>query len=319
MKYAAGSLTLAGIALVHAASAQNQILGAGYTTPPALSASVGQLVTLFVPALNVPDATASQVPLPTSLSGVSVAVRVPGVLDSTGYPTALPILRVRTVPCEQGAPYPYYTAPCGNLSLTQITAQIPAEKVCVGYPGEKCNGLPDTPSVLVLNVRANGVTGPDVPLGVGLWVRFLSSCDTIFGSSGPCYPLVTHPDGSMVNNNNPARVGETTTIYATGLSPSATGYPEPMSFQLPDSLGRFTFGYRVDLPTADGSTLGGFVTQSAQAAYVGAVGGYIGLQQYNFKIPPMPAQAHQCVGTSDVNASLTPPDTSPALYICVRP
>ena len=81
-----------------AAQAPNQIVGMGYgsfyenTSIPTVSP--GQIVTLFTVSLGVPDAAAGQVPLPTSLSGVSVAVRVVGANDSTGYPALLPILRI---------------------------------------------------------------------------------------------------------------------------------------------------------------------------------------------------------------------------------
>jgi hypothetical protein len=79
------------------AQLQNPAISIGYTPPPAFaSVAAGQLVTLFLPPLNVPDAVATGTPLPSSLSGVSVAVHPSGVVQANNYPTSLPMLRVYT-------------------------------------------------------------------------------------------------------------------------------------------------------------------------------------------------------------------------------
>ena len=57
------TVTLAASALT--AKAQNQILGAGYSAPW-VQVAPGQILTLFTPALNVPDAIASGSPVPNA-------------------------------------------------------------------------------------------------------------------------------------------------------------------------------------------------------------------------------------------------------------
>jgi hypothetical protein len=120
------------------AQTQNLVVSAGFTevyyTLPAVAP--GEILTLFTTALNVPDAVATQIPLPTSLSGVSVLAHVIGAADTTGYPTSLPILRVYTGNASEmpgGAPCP--TNPNSVFcSETQITVEIPTEGVCVPGP-----------------------------------------------------------------------------------------------------------------------------------------------------------------------------------------
>src|SRR5947209_1300477 len=157
--------------------AQNQVVGAGfgsgYYSPVFVTVTAGEVLTLFTPALNVPDEVADGTPLPTSLSGVSVSVRVAGAKNSAGYPTSLPILRVFTEKLSQlpdGTPCP--TEPNSPMcSRTGITVQIPTEGVCeptgAGHPPpENCTAPPfrNMPNALLLNVRANGITGPDFPV-----------------------------------------------------------------------------------------------------------------------------------------------------------
>ena len=95
----------------------NAIFGSGYTGPSTAGAAPGDVITLFTEPLNVPDAVASQTPLPTSLSGVSVAVRVTGALavDTTGYPTLLPVLGI-----HPGERPPRYTSPRSWTRLPKV-------------------------------------------------------------------------------------------------------------------------------------------------------------------------------------------------------
>ena len=80
---------------LHARTA-NQIIAGGYTAPaPGIAAAPGQVLTLFVHGVSVPDATASAFPLPTILSGLSVAVKV-ACCNPANYPSALPIFKVHS-------------------------------------------------------------------------------------------------------------------------------------------------------------------------------------------------------------------------------
>jgi hypothetical protein len=208
---------------------QNQVVSVGfggYANLPTVA--LGGILTLVTTALGVPDAVATQIPLPTSLSGVSVLARVMGAKDTTGYPASLPILRVYTSNALQ-MPDGVYCPTVPNsvyCSNSQITVEIPTEAVCApgsgSGPPETCtvSFYHDLPPLLVLNVSVNGVTGPDLPLQVQLSApHLLNSCDSIFGPqlSSTCHPLVTHADGTLVSSSSPARVGETITLYAVGL------------------------------------------------------------------------------------------------------
>ena len=230
------------------AQTQNQITDIGFNgslfwTPGYSAASPGQLVTLFATPLGVPDAVATTIPLPTSLSGVSVLARVIGASDASDYPTSLPILRIDHIAPAQlpgGA-----LCPAGPdsafCSAAAITVQIPTERVCYESPASvsagahPCAAKPYVllPPLVVLNVKANGITGPDLPMRVDLPnPHLLSSCDSIFGpqSSSTCHPLITHADGTVVSSDNPARIGEGLTLYAVGLNGltpnvAPSGYP----------------------------------------------------------------------------------------------
>jgi hypothetical protein len=304
-----------------ASNAQNTIVGVGYAAPAFLVAP-GQVVTLFTSPLNVTDAVANQIPLPTALSGVTVSVRVVGARDSTGYPASLPILRVySSSDCQRES-----KAPCPS---TQITVQIPNEGVCARPPSLTCSGTPiDLPPALILNVKAGGMTGPDLTLLVGTTApHFLNSCDSIFGApNGDCHTLITHPDGTLVNSDSPAHVGEVITIYAVGLNdrPQApirfgkTGYPAETPVPLDPALTQIKFSYRI--PPIAGSQfdfyapIDGYISPE----WVGLTSGYVGLFQINVKVPPMLSGTSPCQGA--YNASITLQVLlSGTVYLCVQP
>ncbi len=230
------------------APGQNQIVTAGPSRDNAGLQSVapGEILTLFTTGLNVADAIATQTPLPTSLSGVSVQARVFGAANTAGYPAVLPILSVHSYnvtsfygsPCPTGSNVPIV------CSSTQVTVEIPTEGVCAPSPAaapEKpanCSGPPpfpvyNVPPLLVLNVIANGLTGPDMPLTVvASYGHPLNSCDPIFQpQAASCYDLVTHADGSLVSANgaSPAHVGETISVYAVGLG-TGSGFVVPSGY-----------------------------------------------------------------------------------------
>ena len=73
------------------AQTQNQIVGAVYDIPASSAvAAPGQVITLRVQRLNVPDAKATSIPLPTTLSGVGIRVTT----QTPNYPEHLPIFSI---------------------------------------------------------------------------------------------------------------------------------------------------------------------------------------------------------------------------------
>ena len=300
------------VLLCHAllAQAPNQIVSIGYKPPAYPDVAQGQVITLYAAALNVPDAAAQQLPLPTSLSGVSVAVRVVGALDASKYPTLLGILRIQSVPCGVGT----VSSVAGTgliCPITQITVQIPNDGVCAPTSGASCGPqYLNLPPLLVLDVKANGVTGPDLPMGVSLGMdHLLNSCDSLYGSTDGCHPLVTHSDGTLVSSDSPARVGETIVIYAEGLGLHA-------SAALQEGM---IVSYRQPTPPGYPTTIYSTVDHLIQPDYVGSSGGYgTLLYQINLVVPPMPAQTYPCQTATDINTIISDPDQS-YVAICVRP
>jgi len=322
----------------------NQIASGAYTlsgySPNALIVSPNEVLTLFTPPLNVPDAVASQTPFPTSLSGVSVLVRVVGAVDTRGYPTMLPILSIFknnvTIPpalVDCASPANANLIYCAN---TAITVQIPVEGVCALEPaippGEaNCPSNPPftgVPPMLLLNVSASGITGPDLPVQFAQTTpHLLNSCETMFGPQNPSAPstcnyLVVHANGSFVTRSSPAAPGETIAIYATGLGMDGTGisgvsgYPAAAPVQLASGWGVMTVTYASSAGVQSPSvTLDPLLL--IQPDWVGLVAGYVGLYQINVTLPAMPGLP-PCGSNGNVNVSLSVANTN-TIGICVQP
>jgi uncharacterized protein (TIGR03437 family) len=334
-----------GPASILAQMTPNQIVSGSYTlvgySPNVLIVSPNEVLTLFTPPLDVPDAVATQTPLPSSLSGVSVLVRVVGALDTRGYPTALPILSIFENNVG-GMPALVDCSASANANLiycanTAITVQIPVEGVCAlepaTPPGTQCPANPpftDYPPLLLLNVSANGVTGPDLPVQfAGTTPHLLNSCETVFGPNNPntpsnCNPVVIHGDGSFVTNRSPAKVGETITLYATGLglngaAPSGTsGYPTTVPVQYFPVWGVTAFTYVASTATQSGGvTVDNLQQLVVQPNWVGLAAGYVGLYQVNVTLPPMPGLP-ACSSTGNVSV-LLPQGYANTITICIQP
>ena len=160
-----------------------------------------------------------------------------------------------------------------------------------------------------LEVRKDGQATPRIrayPIETSIHV--LTDCDTGSNRSQvslrypwlSCRSLVTHADGSLVTQAQPARAGEILTMYATGLG---EGWPPgtvtageapatPVAF-FPVSLDfwrlDFDFGPNA-VPTVRNppGTL-------PKPLYMGLVAGYAGLYQINFQLPrEIPAGTPPC-------------------------
>jgi uncharacterized protein (TIGR03437 family) len=226
--------------------------------------------------------------------------------------------------------------------MSEITVEIPTGQVCALSVNELernetcANTFPhNDPPMLVLNVRANGVTGPDMPVQIGGVAHFLDSCDSIFGpqSSGTCHPLVTHADGSLVSDDSPAKVGERITIYtllksnaATGYAPTAPAGGAPGGSFAPAPYGNSVAFSYLESGSAPTSLPGTSTIQQTVvwADWVSTVPGYVGLGQINVTVPPRPNGNYRCGGytypNQAGNAQITvlgvPANT---VNICIQP
>jgi uncharacterized protein (TIGR03437 family) len=259
----------------------------GNTPPSYILIAPGQITTVFVsPPLVGESVFASGFPLPTELAGISVFLEQ--AADSP-QPTALPLLSVELA----------------RDDLTAITVQIPYNIAIGQPPGSHFFGPPET----WLEVRKAGQPTPRIrAFPVSSSVHVLTNCDTMPYRfiAYPRYPwlscrsLVTHADGSLVTQAQPARAGEILTMYATGLG---EGWPPgtvtageapatPVAF-FPVSVDfwrlDFDFGPNA-VPTVRNppGTL-------PKPLYMGLVAGYAGLYQINFQLPrEIPAGTPPC-------------------------
>jgi hypothetical protein len=280
------------------AQTQSQIVGAGNDIPaPSSVAAPGQITTLFVKRLNVPDTRAGRIPLPTTLSGVGVRV----TSQIPNYPEHLPIFSIVS------SDY------CGGTSacpLTYITVEIPTEPVCVP------SGPLPTPcwstSSILLTVEVNGVGGQSFPVIITQsQPHIVNACDTIFGQiGGVCYTLLQHADGTFVGdagypNGKFARPGETITFYAVGLGatvpPVPTGQASPVSplATIGGNALPLIVSYVLSLPPASPAPpiVWMPVGRWIYPFYIGLVPGYVGLYQVNVTLPAELAQAQPFPGS----------------------
>jgi uncharacterized protein (TIGR03437 family) len=279
----------------------NIILGAGYRVP-IVSVAPGQVITIF--AAGVGGALTQPVfagagNWPTSLAGISVTIQ-------QGINIAAPILAVSPV------------NPCPTCSVTAaITVQIPYGLVVPGCspPQTVCLAPPTD-----FFVTENGAAGLPSPLILMAdQVHILTVCDSVLPGPlryfliGPCQPEVTHANGTLVSNMNPASTGEELIAYAVGLGatnpavtagqPTVQPVPTAETFQLdfnfhPDALASKPFPTNV-VPIA---------YQPPIPIFSGLTPGYPGLYQINFAVPGVPGNMPPCApgdGPGLVNTNLT--------------
>ncbi len=264
----------------------NTITATGYLFPGPLSVAPGQIITLFVAGVGgglKQPAVAGPGDLPTTLAGISATlVQSPKI--------AVPILRVT----------PLGMCDCGVTSA--VTVQIPYELQLPPPTGGLFAGVE-------IFVTENGVAGASRVLSpMPDQAHILTDCDTVLVDSGPssgrCPWEVTHADGSLVTNANPASGGEELVMYAVGLGttnpavPSGKAVTQPTPTANPYQVG---FNFQANaLPLAPPQSV-------AAPVYAGLTPGRPGLYQINFVVPPIPAGLPACYtgeGASFVNTNL---------------
>ena len=261
------------------------IAGAGYLFPGPISIAPGQVITIFTTGLSSPPAmpvVAETGNLPASLSGIGVTLS-----QATQIPA--PVLRVISGGC----------AFCGRI--TAITIQIPYELQPI---------KPGLSAGTGLIVTENGVARDGIAfMPVSDQVRVLTVCDTVIGGSGPatgrCQWEVTHADGSLVSNTNPASGGEVLIAYAVGLGATnpvtTTGQAATQARPTAQTF-RIGFNFEPNSPPSAPPSL------APPPLYTGLTPNFPGLYQINFVVPEIPAGLPPCYsyqGTNFVNTNLT--------------
>jgi uncharacterized protein (TIGR03437 family) len=275
------------------------IIGAGYLFPAPINVAPGQIITVFAAGVGstlTQPVFAGAGNWPTSLAGISVTIQ-------QGKDIPAPIYEVNPIPT------------CGSCgAMTAITIQIPYGLITACGPSltTVC------PNVVVLTdffVSENGVAGTSSELTpLPDRVHILTVCDTVLsGASGYvpssgllCQPEVTHADGTLVSNMNPASVGEELVAYAAGLGATNPVVPagQPPAQPVP-TVESFT-------PLFTSPSFTGVVTVAPSrpgALFTGLVPGYPGLYQINFIVPPLKSGALSCAsgaqGSVPTNLVLT--------------
>lgn len=265
------------------------IVGAGESMPSAIRLGAGAITTLYVTGLNtriMGRQSATSVPLPNSLDGVSVEV----IAGTQTYQAPLFAIQQATICTDQTQ-----TSDC---VVTAITIQVPFEVASLAG------------TTAGINVSENGSISKNFNATLlADDVHVLTSCDVSVGensTAGQCPPLVYHEDSTQVSASSPLHAGETAVIYATGLGqtnpPVETGVASPNP---PATVGGVLPGFTAQLnfyPNAGPSkpyTLGqgsGPGSPGSLAAFVGLVPGYVGLYQINVPIAGPALGTPPCLG-----------------------
>jgi uncharacterized protein (TIGR03437 family) len=290
-------LSVAPVAIPQSA---NTVFGSGYSLPLPVFAAPGGITNLFVQGVGnslAGPVTASSLPLPDTLAGISVTIE--GTV--AGHALVAPILAVRPISTCVNPPT---LGACGRY--TAITVQIPFE---FGP------SLPTTvPNAGRLVVSENGVAGGPFEIWPGNdRVHVLTACDFPAGC-GSGNPLVTHSDGTLVYVNSPAKPGEELVMYALGLgatNPSvATGQASPSPAAVTREQFQLSFDFAANTPPSDRlvvppecATLP--TCPLTQPRFSGLTPGFAGLYQVNFIVPTPPPGTPPCNNNTTPASNLT--------------
>jgi hypothetical protein len=163
--------------------------------------------------------------------------------------------------------------------------------------------------------RRLSCSNPDRPCS-----RIVKRCEYTSSYRYDCTPSITHADGSLVTWEQPARPGEILVMYALGLgrtippTPTGAAPAEPRAVEWERAVQLF-FDYSENAapkvppdPVPD------------HPVYVGAVPGFVGLYQINFRVPPAPPGTRLCDHPARSNLTVT---VASKIYdgagICVAP
>ncbi len=247
--------------------------------------SPGQVTTFVVSGLAIPpggSATASRIPLPTQLGGISAKVFQLG-----GLSVAAPILLVTSSStCANAFP----NVACATSE--QITVQLPYELL---YTNPGSSGFPVLSTIVFSDQAGNTAS---LPLRVYEdTIHIINSCDILGSYSPTCDSLIVTPGG---NPGSVLKVGDILVAYAWGLGPtdpavtSGSAPNRPVAVRGPIEVA-YDFHPNAQPIKPDLSPFGSQPTHIFPAPlFAGLVPGFVGLYQINIQIPPVPAGTPAC-------------------------
>ena len=306
---AAGLLAVAGVCY-----GQAVVIGAGYSTPGAIDAAPGQVITIFarVPGKSPADPISASAPLPVTLGGFSVTLRQSFPPESL----AVPILSVADAQsCSQVAPMV-----CDAVS--QITVQIPYELAPNAPPGTVPRPtVPLNSARLEISYNASAsATGSLILNPLPDRIHILNACDVAANPSPgqECLPVVKRADGTVVSQDNAPEAGEVLTLSVVGLgslqTPVATGAAAP---QQPAAVDGVLVGTDARANAAPGKPL---ADTSSPARSAQLQPGSVGIYQVTFTVPSLPDGTPGCSSRVQSNLTINIGRTSfDSVGICVVP
>ena len=252
-------------------------------------------------------------PIPTDFRGLSVSMLQTGATE----PVLLPLLYgSRSHSCAPS----FATGPIGNGNrvdcpteevLYDLVVQIPYDLVpnAPGADNGPCQSFPCELDLKEAVLTVLEDAGPGVSLlvhPVEDQVHIINTCTDNIAIprppqpsqyvTYPCYPAISHADGSGVSADNPARSGEVLVAYAHGL-----GAPDQA---IDPVAGTPIEGVPLNRPiTVSFTGLPG--GDPVPPDHVGLVGGNVGLYQVNFTVPALPAGLPPCGEDRPSNLTLT--------------
>jgi len=298
-KVVSGTATLSAASVVTGANGQASVNAtAGATIGPiAITATVGSGIGAISQAFN--------------LNALQVGPKITGISNAAGFqanyisPCSLATIFGTGLATGIQGYVSYFLVPpmqMAGVTVTFAGASAPIlnvvnqggqESVSVQVPCDVVPG-PAVPLVVTVNGGSTTTSVNVDALSPGVFQTLMS--DNLL------HPVMLRPDGSVVSLQNPARLGETTRMYATGLgqtSPTAVGTDQFVPL-VPDSSGNLVpEAMNVNLQVVLGVNNSGLVLLSAQYAY-----GMVGVYELTFQMPAqaptgndVPFEIFQCADT----------------------
>ncbi len=283
--------------------AQTAAYGSGYLPVAPVPVAPGQILTVFV-NLDLPTAQAGSVPLPASVEGTSVIIApIAGV--NAGKEITAPMFSV--------SPTPVLLTRTSGFNIAAVTVQIPYEIEVQSNPA-----LPafNNYSFAVFIPGSSSIGSAFMTLvAQSDAIHILRTGDTIVSplwglrpTVGPFPPVITHPDGSTVIPSNPAKPGETVSIWAVGLGLPSSGTvktgeanPNPPLTTTVNVDFEFRSNAGPSMPSST-NTGGSHIPATKVPAYFAP--GFVGLYQINVTIPTPPVPLESCGGVFQSNVTI---------------